>query len=169
MPHIDVLENPKCRFCGECTFKEINIYEDIECDKCGKSTDRYFDDSPYLTTMVEKRAYNPDYGDDRICECGHPYYRHFDTYEEMDPVGCKYCGCYEFKEKVNVPEEKYENIEGVVVKFSEGGFKIQASDGYISNCPEIKSEASREDIAKMIQEIKFTLQRQIHKALGIRS
>jgi hypothetical protein len=45
--------------------------------------------------------YNPKYGDDRICECGHPYYRHFDTYENMFPIGCKYCGCGTFKEKTN--------------------------------------------------------------------
>lgn len=46
-------------------------------------------------------AYDPNFGDDRICECGHSYYRHFDSYEDMSPVGCKYCGCDEFKEKSN--------------------------------------------------------------------
>lgn len=57
---------------------------------------------PYIETRVEKieRSYNPQYGDDRICVCGHPYYRHFDTYEQMDPYGCKYCACYYFAEKV---------------------------------------------------------------------
>lgn len=30
---------------------------------------------------------------DAICQCGHVYYRHFDTYEDMAPVGCKYCDC----------------------------------------------------------------------------
>ncbi len=40
--------------------------------------------------------YDKDFGDDRVCECGHKYYRHFDTYENMRPVGCKYCGCDEF-------------------------------------------------------------------------
>ena len=37
--------------------------------------------------------YDPNYGDDILCVCGHPYYRHFDTYEQMAPVGCKYCPC----------------------------------------------------------------------------
>lgn len=57
---------------------------------------------PYIETTITKivRKYNPDYGDDRICTCGHSYYRHFDSYEDMEPVGCKYCGCYEFVEKV---------------------------------------------------------------------
>lgn len=32
------------------------------------------------------------------CKCGHTYYRHFDSYENMEPVGCKYCPCYRFKE-----------------------------------------------------------------------
>jgi hypothetical protein len=35
--------------------------------------------------------YDPLYGDDKLCDCGHPYYRHFDTYDDMAPVGCKYC------------------------------------------------------------------------------
>lgn len=42
------------------------------------------------------RLYNPDYGDDRICDCEHAYYRHFDTYEGMKDVGCKYCDCRTF-------------------------------------------------------------------------
>lgn len=58
-------------------------------------------EQPYLITYktIKEVKYNPNYGDDRICECGHAYYRHFDSYENMDAVGCKYCCCYEFKEK----------------------------------------------------------------------
>lgn len=56
--------------------------------------------NPYLvvkeTHFVFK--YNPNYGDDRVCKCGHTYYRHFDSYDDMMDVGCKYCGCYEFVE-----------------------------------------------------------------------
>lgn len=47
-----------------------------------------------LETVVK---YNPNFGNDKKCLCGHPYYRHFDTYEDMEACGCKYCGCYEFK------------------------------------------------------------------------
>lgn len=58
---------------------------------------------PYKEIVLEVvgvlKQYNPDFGDDKICECGHTYYRHFDTYEGMAPVGCKYCGCEEFKLK----------------------------------------------------------------------
>ena len=43
--------------------------------------------------------YNKDFGDNKECICGHAYYRHFDTYDNMEPIGCKYCDCYEFKEK----------------------------------------------------------------------
>ena len=58
--------------------------------------------SPYLFKIkVEReRLYNPEYGDNRECECGHAYHRHFDSYEDMYNVGCKYCGCNDFKEKV---------------------------------------------------------------------
>ena len=57
---------------------------------------------PYIVTeiVVKKYKYNKEYGDDRVCECGHKYYRHFDTYEEMSPVGCKYCHCLKFVEAV---------------------------------------------------------------------
>jgi len=60
---------------------------------------------PFLTRKVVKylKEYNPNYGDDRMCTCGHTYYRHFDTYEEMSNVGCKYagaCGCEGFKENI---------------------------------------------------------------------
>lgn len=55
---------------------------------------------PYIPTISIVNNYNPEFGDDKKCKCGHSYYRHFDTYEEMSPVGCKYCGCYDFKEKI---------------------------------------------------------------------
>lgn len=66
---------------------------------------------PYLVTKKVTRyfCYNPDYGDDRVCRCGHKYYRHFDTYEEMANVGCKYCHCSMFKERTcEDPTEEWE-------------------------------------------------------------
>lgn len=61
-----------------------------------------FDDSsnkPYIETITIETTskYNPNYGDDIECKCGHPYYRHFDTYEDMYPCGCKYCQCCGFE------------------------------------------------------------------------
>lgn len=41
--------------------------------------------------------WNPDHDQEAKCECGHRYYRHFDTYDDMQLVGCKYCECYEFE------------------------------------------------------------------------
>lgn len=35
--------------------------------------------------------YDENFGDNKECLCGHPYYRHFDTYDNMSAVGCKYC------------------------------------------------------------------------------
>jgi hypothetical protein len=58
-------------------------------------------EEPYLwepkTTIILK--YNSNYGDGRVCKCGHIYYRHFDPYEDMEAVGCKYCMCNEFVEE----------------------------------------------------------------------
>ena len=58
---------------------------------------------PYIIVHEVKtnKKYNPEYGDDRICVCGHPYHRHFDSYEDMRAVGCKYCQCFEFIEDIN--------------------------------------------------------------------
>jgi hypothetical protein len=57
-------------------------------------------DAPYLryeyVSCIDK--YNPDYGDSRVCICGHQYYRHFDSYENNEPCGCKYCRCHTFVE-----------------------------------------------------------------------
>ena len=54
-------------------------------------------DSPYLITYEQRCHYNPNFGDDRICVCGHSYIRHFDTYEDYYPAGCKYCTCGGFR------------------------------------------------------------------------
>jgi len=61
---------------------------------------------PYIlsTRIVIDKKYNPDYGDERICKCGHPYHRHFDGYDNNRAVGCKYCSCDDFEiepKKVN--------------------------------------------------------------------
>ncbi len=55
---------------------------------------------PYLTETITTTVYkyNPNYGDNRVCVCGHNYYRHFDSYEEMAAVGCKYCEYVAFEE-----------------------------------------------------------------------
>lgn len=52
--------------------------------------------NPRRPVMPFAVAYEEAFGDDRECRCGHPYYRHFDTYEDMRPVGCKYCQCSRF-------------------------------------------------------------------------
>ena len=62
---------------------------------------------PYLSEVIVQinRKYNPDYGGNQTCECGHSYDRHFDSYENMSPVGCKYCPCNHFKENKSEEDE----------------------------------------------------------------
>ena len=80
------------------------------CSKCGagvsvvvshSTTVKSVGTDPYLiesvTTKVKK--YNPSYGDDRTCKCGHSYYRHFDSCNHMEDVGCIYCDCDTFSER----------------------------------------------------------------------
>lgn len=70
------------------------------------------DEPPYFTVVrIEyDKKYNPNYGDDRVCKCGHSYYRHFDTYEGMEAVGCKYCECFEFEEATPEQQELLKNV-----------------------------------------------------------
>jgi hypothetical protein len=46
--------------------------------------------------IVKPMKYDPQYGLDTLCKCGHAYYRHFDRYEDRLLVGCKYCECTRF-------------------------------------------------------------------------
>lgn len=87
------------------------------------------DDRPYLEIKIIKKVYNPDYGDDRECQCGHKYYRHFDTYEEMRNVGCKYCGCDDFVEMT--PEKEKEIYDHIVESYNnaiENGYDLDSKE-----------------------------------------
>lgn len=55
----------------------------------------------YLPISIDsqERLHNKNYDQDATCKCGHPYHRHFDSYEDNLAVGCKYCQCYTFSLK----------------------------------------------------------------------
>jgi hypothetical protein len=59
--------------------------------------------------------YNKNYGDYRICVCGDPYHRHFDSYENMEAIGCKYCDCRVFVEQNGEPTPPPEQLIEKVV------------------------------------------------------
>ncbi len=64
----------------------------------------HFGGTPPVSFEDIAEFYDSNFGDNKLCECGHEYYRHFDTYDNMAPVGCKYCHidqCSGFKEKQN--------------------------------------------------------------------
>lgn len=86
---------------GGSYWKEIFLkLEDAEDEKNFSIT---ISTEPYLMQEVitVERKYNPNYGDHRICICGHPYYRHFDSYDDMYDAGCKYCRCDTFVETID--------------------------------------------------------------------
>lgn len=69
--------------------------------------------SAYIVTFSVNihHEYNPLFGDDRECQCGHVYYRHFDSYEGMDACGCKYCACQHFElSKKEIRDDKINSI-----------------------------------------------------------
>ena len=57
---------------------------------------------PYIEvdTVEVETKYNRLFGDNKLCKCGHTYYRHFDPYEKMEACGCKYCECFTFEENI---------------------------------------------------------------------
>lgn len=57
-------------------------------------------------SITKSQAYDPNYGDDEPCKCGHAYCRHFDTYEDMYPVGCKYCYSCSVFQPVDLPDSE---------------------------------------------------------------
>jgi len=52
-----------------------------------------------VKATMELPDYNPNYGNDRVCICGHKYRDHFKGAEELHQVGCAECGYHAFKEK----------------------------------------------------------------------
>jgi hypothetical protein len=57
---------------------------------------RHLERLAQVESVAGQDDYDRSYGDAKICTCGHTYYRHFDTHDNMAPVGCKYCPCGEF-------------------------------------------------------------------------
>lgn len=95
----------------ECTSAYAsgrNVVVDVVCETkeliqvCVNDPDYEF----YFINVTEKNIskipyirgrYNSEYGDGRKCKCGHPYAVHFDSWDDMEPVGCKYCGCIRYE------------------------------------------------------------------------
>jgi hypothetical protein len=71
-----------------------------------------------------QNEYDKNFGDEKLCKCGHPYYRHFDTYDDMSPASCKYCKCAKFEERfaelVRISDEANE-----IMKNKEKGEKYE--------------------------------------------
>ena len=86
---------------SENTYLEMKKYiAEYENKQFNSNDNLNYVEKPYLlqiTVDIDKK-YNPKYGNHKICKCGHEYYRHFDTYDNMDSCGCKYCKCSEFQE-----------------------------------------------------------------------
>ena len=86
-------------------------------------------EKPYIVitkrVVVTEYFYNPKYGNDRTCICGHSYHRHFDSYENNAPVGCKYCQCGDFKEAPPMPKVKNPNGKSEIELINEYHAKLE--------------------------------------------
>lgn len=73
--------------------------------------------------------YDPQFGDNRLCVCSHPYYRHFDTYDNMAPIGCKYChydDCQGFVPAVT----KCTNVSGTCLQCEGSGIESSSHEDH---------------------------------------
>lgn len=94
------------------TTQRVAVRKTVRCVIGFESTGKMTFEPIVGTYRFDPDPYDAAFGDDRPCVCGskdlragrntHSYYRHFDSYEDMRPVGCKYCGCGEFKEATSV-------------------------------------------------------------------
>lgn len=65
---------------------------------------------PYVIKLIGSttyRTFNPKYPIDSYCICGHQYHRHFDGYESMPRMSCKYCGCHDFIDASNIYDSEF--------------------------------------------------------------
>lgn len=83
----------------------INFKEYCGCDSGSQGSTKYiYLDCSQVNFKSLTYLYDPNLGDNVLCKCGHPYYRHFDTYNNMAPIGCKYaylCHCENFEKSVD--------------------------------------------------------------------
>jgi len=100
-----------CPYCGEhvppivprtiCVPERIAICSDggYYCDTCSERLMCCQCYPPQWRWMPYK--YYPEFGDNKLCRCGHHYYRHFDPFDDPPnrAVGCKYCDCHIFEEQ----------------------------------------------------------------------
>ncbi len=102
------------------------------------------DEKPYLEKTHVEHVYNPKYGDDRKCQCGHQYYRHFDSYEEMEQTGCKYCECHTFTEDFLTNTTPMEN------KLSNGPYGLATIDKPHFSLDDLSHMIYTQDIDKLL-------------------
>ena len=109
--YVEHIERANQRLTGSrrcnCGCHDRNaIPSDTVCNRCdgtgtivSKPAGVVRQEAPYLKRTTVTEVWNPAYQQDRQCECEHVYYRHFDSYDDNLPVGCKYCDCMKFKMK----------------------------------------------------------------------
>ena len=61
------------------------LIADYESEQLNKENITNNIEQPYIEDINIRKVkrYNPNFGDNKNCKCGHSYYRHFDTYKEL--------------------------------------------------------------------------------------
>lgn len=67
-----------------------------------ESVDRRIKDLEKPTIANVGKSYDRKIGDDKLCICGHTYFQHFDSFRDMEHIGCKYCNCKNFEAREEI-------------------------------------------------------------------
>lgn len=115
------------------------------------------EENPYIEEEVNYtvKKFNPKFGNERMCECGHTYERHFDWMEDNKFVGCKYCGCDDFVERKEEPvyvkrqiklylHGDDESIWGKICRMNESGANF--------------TDIAKENFSRALYEVEFVLE-----------
>lgn len=111
------------------------------CQNCGASL--------FCDHCLGKPPYDKSFGDDRLCICGHPYYRHFDTYDYMRPIGCKYCGCPQWEEYMTVEQAQDKLAQAEAVYTARLQDLVRARD--IADAARKERDEAQEAVIKALQ------------------
>ena len=93
-----------------CSYCRKDIEDDTFIAVITEKTDNFM----FHRTCYPASTFDNDIwadGDPDCGECSRPYHRHYDSYEECEPVGCKYCGCNTWvpPKDWTYPKEKKDN------------------------------------------------------------
>lgn len=110
-------------------------------------------------------SYDPEHGDDRPCQCGHAYERHFDSYDQNRHVGCKYCDCATWRNEHGVP--CYPTLLEIPVEIQVPRRSVDEVMGEINRYHVGREDLSIEDVSQDLRDATYSVMRGVQTTVRI--